>query len=46
MRITLFQRSELSCPKSCAAHARGWHRLVALALLYLIASAVAPAFDI
>ncbi|WP_198363090.1 hypothetical protein [Burkholderia ubonensis] len=46
MLITLFQRSELSRPKSRAMHARDWHPLVALVLLYLIASAIAPEFGI
>ncbi|WP_195761004.1 hypothetical protein [Burkholderia cenocepacia] len=46
MLITLFQRSELSRPKSRAMRARDWHPLVALVVLYLIASAVAPEFGI
>ncbi|MCW3644449.1 hypothetical protein [Burkholderia cenocepacia] len=46
MLITLFQRIELSRSKSRVARARDWHPLVALVVLYLIASAIAPSCGI
>ncbi|WP_419689126.1 hypothetical protein ACN22W_20045 [Burkholderia theae] len=46
MHIPLFQCSELSRPKSRAMRARNWHPLIALFVLYLIASAIAPEFSI
>ncbi|MBR7987992.1 hypothetical protein [Burkholderia cenocepacia] len=46
MLTILFQRNEFTWLKSRALQARDWHRLVALLVLYLIASAIAPAFGI
>ncbi|WP_157721108.1 hypothetical protein [Burkholderia ubonensis] len=46
MLTILFRRSEFMRLKSRSLQARDWHPLVALAALYLIASAIAPAFGI
>lgn len=42
----LIQYSEFTRLKSRSLQARDWHPLVALVVLYLIASAIAPAFGI
>ncbi|WP_196494164.1 hypothetical protein [Burkholderia stagnalis] len=46
MLTILFQRSEFIGLKSRSLQARDWHPLVALVVLYLIASAIAPEFGI
>ncbi|WP_333985110.1 hypothetical protein [Burkholderia orbicola] len=46
MLTILFQRSEFTWLKSRALQVRDWHPLVALVVLYLIASAVAPEFGV
>ncbi|MDN7728704.1 hypothetical protein QZM48_01660 [Burkholderia orbicola] len=42
MLTILFQRNGFTWLKSRALQARDWHPLVALAVLYLIADAIAP----
>ncbi|WGY71935.1 hypothetical protein KEC55_19160 [Burkholderia cepacia] len=42
----LIQCSEFTRLKSHSLQMRDWHPLVALVVLYLIASAIAPAFGI
>ncbi|WP_155623592.1 MULTISPECIES: hypothetical protein [Burkholderia] len=46
MHTILIWRTEFMRLKSRALPVRDWHPFVALAALYLIASAIAPAFDI
>ena len=46
MLTILFRRSGSTWLKSHALQARDWHPLAALVVLYLIASAVAPAFGV
>ncbi|WP_198432481.1 hypothetical protein [Burkholderia ubonensis] len=46
MLTILFQRNEFTRLKSRALQAHDWHPFVALAALYLIASAIAPEFGI
>ncbi|WP_196484218.1 hypothetical protein [Burkholderia territorii] len=46
MQTILIWRTEFTRLKSRALPVRDWHPLVALAVLYLIASAIAPDFGI
>ncbi|HDR9128591.1 hypothetical protein [Burkholderia vietnamiensis] len=46
MQTILIWRTEFTRLKSRALPVRDWHPFVALAVLYLIASAIAPAFGI